>query len=204
LILFTLILLTSKIQIYLLEASSRLAPSRASSVIEQATKEANNNVSNFSKHCHLDDDIKNVQTLDGLRILVVDDDTDSLVLTTFILESYGVQTMTATSALEAFELMRQFIPDILIIDIAMPEIDGYSLIRRIRTLEPPQNEIPAIALTAIDSQEGRDLGLKSGFQSYLIKPTNPDELATEITHLLTKYSFALIRSESFHHLRYCI
>ncbi|NMG06207.1 response regulator [Brasilonema sp. UFV-L1] len=143
-------------------------------------------MSNLPENRHLKNDTEKFQTLDGLQILVVDDDTDSLVLTTFILNTYGVQTITATSALEALELIKQFIPDILIIDIAMPEVDGYSLIRRIRTLEPPQNEIPAIALTAIDSEEGCYLALKSGFQSYLIKPTEPDELAAEITNLMTK------------------
>ncbi|MGH7998427.1 MAG: response regulator [Brasilonema sp.] len=143
-------------------------------------------MSNFPENRHLNDDIKIFHTLDGLQIVVVDDDPDSLVLTTFILESYGVQTITATSALETLELIKQFIPDVFIIDIAMPEIDGYSLIRRIRTLNPPQNEIPAIALTAIDSEESRDLAFKCGFQSYLIKPTEPDELATEIMHLITK------------------
>lgn len=170
----------------LLKASSWLAFSRIPSLIERATKEANNNMSNFSENCHLNDDRKNFHTLDGLRIVVVDDDTDSLILTTFILESYGVQIITATSALETLELIKQFIPDIFIIDIAMPEVDGYSLIRIIRTLGSPHNEIPAIALTAIDSEEGRDLALKSGFQSYLMKPTEPDELATEIVHLVTK------------------
>jgi CheY-like chemotaxis protein len=143
-------------------------------------------VADPSENRHPDDDVKKSQTLDGLRIVVVDDDTDSLVLTTFILESYGVQIMTATSALEALEVIKQFTPDILIIDIAMPEVDGYSLIRRVRTLNPPQNEIPAIAITAMDSEEGRDLALTSGFQSYLIKPIDPNELVTEIANLLIK------------------
>ncbi|NJM73599.1 MAG: response regulator [Scytonema sp. RU_4_4] len=143
-------------------------------------------MSNFPENRHLKNDTKNFQTLDGLRILIVDDDTDSLVLTRFLLETYGVDIMTATSALEALEVIKQFIPDVLIIDIAMPEVDGYSLIRRIRTLEPPQKEIPAIALTAIDSEEGCVLAFKCGFQSYLMKPADPDELATQITHLLTK------------------
>ncbi|ARV60878.1 two-component system response regulator [Nostocales cyanobacterium HT-58-2] len=143
-------------------------------------------MSNHFDNCHPEDDRNHFQTLDGLRILVVDDDPDSLVLTTFILESYGVETMTATSALEALEVMKHFTPDVFIIDIAMPEVDGYSLIRKIRTLNPPQNQIPAIALTAIDSEEGLDLALKSGFQSYLTKPTEHSNLATEITNILSK------------------
>lgn len=143
-------------------------------------------MSNTSESRHPNDDIRNFQTLDGLRIVVVDDDADSLVLTTFILESYGVETVTATSALEALEVIKQFIPDVLIIDIAMPEVDGYSLIRKVRRLNSPQNQIPAIAVTAMDSQEGRDLALKAGFQSYLIKPTDPNHIVTEIVNILTK------------------
>ncbi|BAZ22674.1 response regulator receiver domain protein [Kalymmatonema gypsitolerans NIES-4073] len=143
-------------------------------------------MSNTSKNCHHNDDISNIQTLDGLRIVVVDDDADSLVLTTFILESYGVQTMTATCALEAIEVIKQSVPDVLIIDIAMPEVDGYSLIRKVRTLNSPQNQIPAIALTAMDSEEGRDLALKAGFQSYLIKPTEPNDILTEIVNIVTE------------------
>ncbi|BAY48310.1 response regulator receiver domain protein [Scytonema sp. HK-05] len=143
-------------------------------------------MSNTSKNCHHNDDISNFQTLDGLRIVVVDDDADSLVLTTFILESYGVQTMTATSALEAIEVIQQSVPDVLIIDIAMPEVDGYSLIRKVRTLNSPQNQIPAIALTAMHSQEGPDLALKAGFQSYLIKPTEPNDILTEIVNIVTE------------------
>ncbi|MBW4504079.1 MAG: response regulator [Scytonema hyalinum WJT4-NPBG1] len=143
-------------------------------------------MSNISENRHPNDDIINFQTLDGLRIVVVDDDADSLVLTSFILESCGVQTVTATSALEALEIIQQYVPDVLIIDIAMPEVDGYSLIRKVRTLNSPQNQIPAIALTAMDSEEGRDLALKLGFQSYLIKPSDPNDIVTEIVNILTK------------------
>ncbi|KAB8320342.1 response regulator [Tolypothrix campylonemoides VB511288] len=143
-------------------------------------------MSNTSENPHLNEDIRNFQTLDGLRIVVVDDDADSLMLTTFILESYGVQTLTATSALEALEVIKQSVPNVLIIDIAMPEVDGYSLIRKVRTLNSPQNQIPAIALTAMHSEEGRDLALKSGFQSYLIKPSDPNDIVTEIVNILTK------------------
>ena len=88
--------------------------------------------------------------------------------------------------MEALEIIQQYVPDVLIIDIAMPEVDGYSLIRKVRTLNSPQNQIPAIALTAMDSEEGRDLALKLGFQSYLIKPSDPNDIVTEIVNILTK------------------
>ncbi len=95
------------------------------------------------------EEAKNFQSLDELRVLLVDDNEDSLLLTTFILESNGFQVKTATSVLQALEIIKQFKFDILISDIAMPEIDGYSLIRKIRSSISEQQNIPALALTAL-------------------------------------------------------
>ncbi|RUR83194.1 hypothetical protein PCC6912_25680 [Chlorogloeopsis fritschii PCC 6912] len=134
---------------------------------------------------HLKDDREDFQPLDGLRILVVDDDVDNCVLFAFILESYGVQVMTSESAIEALEILQQFEPNVLISDIAMPEVDGCSFIRRVRTLNPPLGEIPAIAITAMCTEEDRNFALKSGFQSYLSKPVEPTDLATEIVKIIT-------------------
>ncbi|NMG18210.1 response regulator [Brasilonema bromeliae] len=144
-------------------------------------------MSNDSENRHPNDDIEDFQSLGGLRILVVDDDADTCILITFILESYGVQVMTAASALDALEVIGQFEPNLLISDIAMPEVDGYSLMRKVRTLSPPLGGIPAIAVTAMDTQEGRDLALISGFQAYLAKPIEPDDLVIEIAKLITSY-----------------
>jgi CheY-like chemotaxis protein len=135
------------------------------------------------KDYHLKKDRDTFQYLEGLKVLVVDDDPDSRCLITFILEDYGIQVMTAASAVEALEIIEQFQPDILVSDIAMPYVDGYSLIRRIRSNNSPDNSIPAIAITAVDAQEGHDLALKSGFQAYLIKPIEPDDLAELIVSL---------------------
>ncbi|NMF64675.1 response regulator [Brasilonema octagenarum UFV-OR1] len=127
----------------------------------------------------------NVKTLNNLRILVVDDNADTLFLITVILEDYGAKVMTATSASEAFEVIRDFELDFLIIDIVMPQEDGYSLIGKIRTLENTQKKaIPAIALTAVDTDEARQLAFKSGFQNYLTKPFDNRELVIEIANFL--------------------
>ena len=136
------------------------------------------------QNSHLKDDIENFQSLAGLRVLVVDDDTDSGDLTNFYLEIYGAQVMTATSVFDALTLVKQFKPDILISDIAMPEVDGYSLIRKFRTLDLPLRTIPAIALTAIPLQEGGVLAFESGFQAYLVKPFDIENLVAEIVKLL--------------------
>ncbi|NMG21340.1 response regulator [Brasilonema bromeliae] len=131
------------------------------------------------------EDSTNVKTLNNLRVLVVDDNIDTLILITVILEDYGAKVMTATSAREAFEVIRDFELDFLIIDIVMPQEDGYSLICKIRTLDNTQKkQIPAIALTAIDTDEARQLAFKSGFQNYLTKPFDNGELVIEIAKFL--------------------
>ena len=137
-----------------------------------------------TKDCHLNDIGNNNLSLDGLRVLVVDDDADSRLLLSFILECVDVQVMMATSALEALEVIQEFKPNLLISDIAMPDVDGYSFIRKIRTFEPPLGTIPAIAVTAVDTEEGREFAFLCGFQSYFIKPVDPIDLTTEIARLL--------------------
>lgn len=133
-------------------------------------------MTNNTKDCHPNDVGNNYQALDGLRILVVDDDADSQTLVSFLLESVNVKVMTASSVIEALEVIGQFKPNLLISDIAIPVVDGYTLIRKVRTLDSPLGKIPAIAVTAVDTEEERNLALKYGFQAYLIKPIEPDEL----------------------------
>ncbi|BAY29203.1 two-component response regulator [Nostoc carneum NIES-2107] len=136
---------------------------------------------------HPQKDTKNFPSLDNLRVLLVDDNEDSLFLTTFILENQGFQVTTATSVTQALETIEESKFDILISDIAMPDIDGYSLIRKIRNSTlPEQREIPAIALTALSSDESRSIALASGFQSYVNKPVEPTILISEINRLISK------------------
>lgn len=121
----------------------------------------------------------------GLTILVVDDHQDILFLITYILESYGIEILTASSASAAFKILQQSKVDLLISDIAMPEEDGYSLIQKVRllTLEAIK-EIPAIALTGYADKQTHEKALKSGFQICLNKPCSEEQLLTEIAKLL--------------------
>lgn len=136
---------------------------------------------------HPDED-RELQTLNGLQVLVVDDDIDSLDLLVFILEEYGVQVLKAKSAPQALNIIRQFEPDLLISDIAMPGEDGYELIRQVRNLSCAQRrQIPAIALTACIIEEGGILALESGFQLYLTKPVEPDELVAVVAKLVGSF-----------------
>lgn len=118
----------------------------------------------------------NLEFLNGLRVLVVDDDVDNLDLIKFILEEYKAQVILATSVIEALQEITSFKPNILISDIAMPESDGYSLIRSVRNLTEQVRHIPAIALTGQASHEARTLALQAGFSTHVKKPFDPDEL----------------------------
>lgn len=87
-------------------------------------------------------------SLDGLQVLIVDSDPDSRYLLTMIFEGYGVETINATSALEAVEILKQLQPDLLISEIRLPKEDGYWLMQKVKALESAEQvQIPAIALT---------------------------------------------------------
>jgi PAS domain S-box-containing protein len=122
--------------------------------------------------------------LDGLRVVVVDDSADTLELIAFILEQCRAQVRTATSVDQAIQAIAQLKPDILISDIGMPDEDGYSLIRQVRTLEVDQGKpILAVALTAFAREEDRTRTLDAGFQMHLPKPIEPAELVAVVANL---------------------
>jgi signal transduction histidine kinase/ActR/RegA family two-component response regulator len=124
--------------------------------------------------------------LDGLRILIVDDDAEMRDLLIYTLEVCGAQVTSAATAAEAISILtKSSIPlDILISDIGMPEEDGYALLRRVRALEPAQGgTIPAIALTAFARTQDRTAALLAGFQSHVAKPVEPAELIAVIANL---------------------
>ncbi|MEA5593853.1 ATP-binding protein [Rivularia sp. UHCC 0363] len=120
----------------------------------------------------------------GIKILLVDDEPDNLEFLQFVLETYGASIQTATSAPEAFRLFLQQKPDILISDIAMPDVNGHTLIRQIRALPPEKGaKIPAIALTAYAGQTNERESLQSGFNLHLAKPIQAEKLAETIAEL---------------------
>jgi len=132
--------------------------------------------------------------LNGLRVLVVDDEVDARELVTTILQHSGAQVTAAASASEAFSLLSQLKADVLVSDIAMPQVDGYAFIRKVRELEAQRGEyIPALALTAYAKESDRQLSLEAGFQVHLPKPFNPNELVRVITKL-AKYKRKVVNS----------
>ena len=125
-------------------------------------------------------------SLAGVRVLVVDDETDIRDFLEFALNESGAIVETAASAREALAIFNQFKPDILISDIGMPEEDGYSLIEQLRLVEAQkgEREIPAIALTAYARKKDSDRAIDAGFQRHISKPVEPAELVEAIAKLL--------------------
>jgi CheY-like chemotaxis protein len=127
-------------------------------------------------------------TLDGVDILVVEDDNDTRELLRVVLETRGGNIRTASSVHEALIAYDQARPDVLIADIGMPEYNGYTLIGRVRAREREHGErsIPAIALTAYATDIDRDTVLTAGFQVHVPKPFDPDRLVSLIAGLASQ------------------
>ena len=123
--------------------------------------------------------------LQGARLLVVDDDTDTRELLSMILQEAGADVTTAGSANEGLAAFERQRPDVLVSDIGMPDGDGYSFIRKVRLMEGDSaTKIPAVALTAFARAEDRGEALGSGFQAHLPKPIEPGELTALIARLI--------------------
>ncbi|MBD1940936.1 PAS domain S-box protein, partial [Coleofasciculus sp. FACHB-712] len=115
--------------------------------------------------------------LAGVRVLVVDDDADMRELAAFTLTQSGAEVTTAASGVQALTHLNQSVPDLLLCDIGMPEMDGYALIRQIRKWSPQQGgTIPAIALTAYAGEINQQQALAAGFGMHISKPVEPEEL----------------------------
>jgi PAS domain S-box-containing protein len=122
--------------------------------------------------------------LEGVRVLVVDDEADARAVLAAVLEQCGAAVTTAGSVREALLALEQDHPDVLVSDIGMPGEDGYRLIQRVRALGSASGGgLPAVALTAYARTEDRMRALSAGFQAHLPKPVEPEELAALVADL---------------------
>jgi CheY-like chemotaxis protein len=123
--------------------------------------------------------------LEGIRVLVVDDDPDARDLVTYVLERCGMKARSAGSAREALAELETFTPDVVVSDIGMPGEDGYALVRSLRTLvSEEKRNIPAIALTAFARNEDRTRALVEGFNMHMAKPVEPTALVGAVADLV--------------------
>jgi two-component system CheB/CheR fusion protein len=125
--------------------------------------------------------------LQGVRVLLVDDELNARDAFGDLLESFGAEIRTAGSVLEALKYFKEFKPHVIASDIAMPGEDGYSLIRKIRALSRAEGgEVPALAMTAYAGAEDIKLALQAGFSTHLAKPVDGLKLAKTIAKLAGK------------------
>ena len=125
-------------------------------------------------------DIK-LRDLSRVRVLVVDDEPDARDLIKRILSDCNAEVRTAASAHQALESIREEIPDLLVSDLGMPDVDGFELLAQVRALAPEKGgNVPAVALTAFARSEDRLRALEAGFRAHISKPVEPSELIATV------------------------
>jgi PAS domain S-box-containing protein len=123
-------------------------------------------------------------SLNNVSVLVIDDESDARNLLKLLLESAGATVYLAPSAEQGLEYLLTKSVDVLICDIGMPDVDGYSLMRRIRALDDgKKSEVAAVALTAYARLEDRTQAMRAGFQNHLSKPVEAAELLAVVQSL---------------------
>ena len=133
---------------------------------------------------HSDRPKKNALPLAGRQILVVEDDSDTREMLKFVLEQNGASVLTTDSVPPAVELVEKVHPDAVVADIGLPEYNGYALIAKIREIdEREHSRTKCVAVTAYATPIDRDFTLKSGYDAYIAKPFEPEELVQTVAKL---------------------
>lgn len=133
----------------------------------------------------------NLISLQGLRLLVVDNHVDSCDLIAMLLQPYGVEVKAVFLAQQALKLIVQWQPDVLVSEIALPNEDGFALIQHVRTLTGPWGKVvPVIAVTAYVTEEMRQRVLASGFDQWLTKPLDLDAFVAVLASLAIRQPFS--------------
>jgi len=122
------------------------------------------------------------------KILVVDDEEKNLKLLSIILQSGNYDIQTATNGREALEKTREYSPDLILLDVMMPEMDGFETCRRLRE-DPDTRFIPVVMVTALGDQESRNRGLDAGADDFLTKPVDRTEVLIRAKNLLRVKEF---------------
>jgi two-component system, OmpR family, response regulator len=122
-----------------------------------------------------------------IKILVVDDDPNILELVSIQLKQAGYTVMKASDGVEALELLEKDLPDLAVVDVMMPRMDGYKLTKRLRG----EADIPVLLLTAKGELEDKEKGFLAGSDDYVVKPFEPRELLFRINAILRRYDKAV-------------
>jgi len=117
------------------------------------------------------------------KILIVDDSPTQMANMTKIVESHGHQTVTATNGMEGVEKSKSELPDLILMDVVMPELNGFQATRKI-TKDPATQHIPIILVTTKDQDTDKVWGERQGASGYLVKPVQENDLISKINQLL--------------------
>jgi CheY-like chemotaxis protein len=121
------------------------------------------------------------------RVLIVDDDRETLEVMRVILDSHGAQTAVAPNAAEGLAVLRAIRPEVILSDIAMPHEDGYEFLRKVRSLPADQGgQTPAVAVSAHVYTLDRERAFDAGFQAFLAKPINPGVLVECVKRMVER------------------
>jgi len=119
------------------------------------------------------------------KILIVDDDIDTLRLLSLMLKKQGYQTVVAHNGSQGLLKMSEESPDLVLLDVMMPEMDGYEVARRLRS-NPETTKVPILMFTAKSQASDKAIGFAAGVDDYLTKPTTPMELQEHVKALLAR------------------
>jgi len=123
--------------------------------------------------------MKDSNSGDQKRLLLIDDDPNLILLVRDYLEFRGYEVTTAENGREAVDILETFIPDMIICDVMMPEMDGYSFVKHVRE-QPETSWIPVLFLSAKGQSQDRVKGLNTGADVYMVKPFEPEELVAQV------------------------
>jgi DNA-binding NarL/FixJ family response regulator len=138
--------------------------------------------------------MKAVGGKDRKRLLLIDDDPNLILLVKDYLEFRGYEVLTADNGKEALNLLAQNLPDMIICDIMMPEMDGYALIENVRK-DPRTSWIPVLFLSARGQSQDRIKGLNLGADVYMVKPFEPEELVAQVESSLKQTNRLLLHTD---------
>ncbi|MCD4813996.1 response regulator [bacterium] len=123
--------------------------------------------------------------MEKFKIMVVDDEPDIVKLVKISLEMANYAVVEAFSGVEALEKIKEVIPDLFLLDIMMPDMNGYEVCEKLKA-DDRTKDVPVVMLTAKGQKGDAEQGLKVGADDYIIKPFDPYELGEQISEILRK------------------
>ncbi len=117
------------------------------------------------------------------RVLLIEDNRPSLELMSYLLQAFGHTPMEAHNGVDGLEILRAERPDLVVCDIDLPRLDGYTLAGRAKA-DPTTRDIPLVAVTALAMVGDRDRALRAGFDGYMTKPIEPETFVQELERYL--------------------